>query len=85
MPHIVLEYAFDPPMTEEVFDKVAARLEPCLDAQGVRWVQSFLALDRRRRICIFEAADAEAVRAAYRTAEVSFVRAWSAEAITEDD
>jgi hypothetical protein len=85
MPHIIVEYAFDPPATEEDFDRMAEQLDPCLDARGVRWVQSFLALDRKSRICIFDAPDAETVRAAYRSAKVGFVRAWAAEAITGDD
>ena len=85
MPHIIVEYAFDHPMTDEEFDEMADRLGPCLDARNVRWVQSFLATDRKRRLCIFEAADAEAVRSAYRSARVGFERAWAADAITDDD
>jgi hypothetical protein len=85
MPHVIVEYAFDPPVTEEECDRMAEQLEPCIEARDVRWVQSFLALDRRSRICVFEAPDAETVRAAYRSAKVGFVRAWAAEAITEDD
>jgi hypothetical protein len=85
MPHIIVEYSFDPPITEEEFDHVATKLEPCLEAREVRWVESFFALDRRSRICIYEAPDAEAVREAYRSAKVGFVRAWAAEAITDDD
>lgn len=85
MPHVIVEYAFDPPATEEEFDAMAARLDPCLEGRDVRWVQSFVALDRRRRVCIFEAPDAEAVRSAYRSAKVGFERAWAAEAITDDD
>jgi hypothetical protein len=85
MPRIIVEYQFDPPITEEEFDRMADQLEPCLDAHGVRWLQSFLALDRRNRICVFDAPDAESVRSAYRRAKVGFVRAWAAEEITEDD
>lgn len=85
MPHIVVEYAFDPPLTEEEFDRIAERLDPCLDARSVRWVESFWASDRTRRICIFEAADAESVRDAFRSAKVGFGRAWAAEHITDDD
>jgi hypothetical protein len=48
-------------------------------------VRSFVALDRKRRICIFDAPDAEAVRESYRSAGVRFERVWSAEEITEDD
>jgi hypothetical protein len=85
MPHIIVEYAFEPPLTDEEFDAMAERLDPCLEARDVHWVQSFLAQDRRRRICIFEAPDAESVRAAYQSAKVGFERAWAADAITDDD
>jgi hypothetical protein len=85
MPHIIVEYAFDPPATEEEQDQIGERLGPCLEGRDVRWVQTFLSLDRRRRICVFEAADAETVRVAYRSANVVFERVWSAELITDDD
>jgi hypothetical protein len=85
MPHVIVEYAFDPPITEEEFDRMAEQLDPCLEGRDVRWVQSFLSLDRKRRICVFEAPDAEAVRDAYRSARIGFERAWAAEAITDDD
>jgi hypothetical protein len=85
MPHVIVEYEFDPPITEAECDAMADQLQACLDARDVRWVESFLSLDRRNRICIFEAPDAEAVRSAYRSAKVGFVRAWAAEAIRDDD
>jgi hypothetical protein len=85
MAHIIVEYAFDPPLTEEEFDAMAERLEPCLESRSVRWVESFFARDRSRRICVFEAPDAESVRDAYRSAKVGFERAWAADAIGEDD
>jgi hypothetical protein len=85
MPHVVVEYTFDPPMTEEQFDAIAEKLDPCLQARDVTWKESFVAQDRRRRICIFEAPDAETVRAAYRSAGVSFGQAWAADIVTEDD
>lgn len=40
--------------------------------------RSFLSTDRRRMICAFEAADAEAVRTAYRSAGEAFDRVWVA-------
>jgi hypothetical protein len=85
MPHIIVEYVFDPPMTEEDFDAMAEKLDPCLEARGVTWAASYVAQDRRRRICIFEAVDAQSVREAYRSAGVGFERAWAADAITDDE
>jgi hypothetical protein len=85
MPHVIVEYAFDPPATEEELDRIAEQLDPCLEGRDVRFVQSFVSLDRRRRICVFEAADAETVRSSYRSASVVFERIWPAEHITADD
>jgi hypothetical protein len=82
---MIVEYEFDPPATEEELDAMADKLEPCLEGRDVRWVRSFVAADRRRRICIFDAPDADQVRASYRSAGVAFVRVWAAEEITEDD
>jgi hypothetical protein len=44
-----------------------------------------MSLDRRRRVCVFEAADAESVRASYRSAGVKCERVWAAEEINDDD
>jgi hypothetical protein len=85
MPLIIVEYAFDPPITDEAWDALADRVSPCLDERHAKWVTSYLSLDRRRRICVFEAADAEAVRQAYRMSSVRFERAWTAEQILDDD
>lgn len=85
MPHIIVEYAFDPPATDEEFDRMAERLDPCLEGRDVRFVESFISLDRRRRICVFEAGDADAVRTSYRSANVAFERVWPAEHITDED
>ena len=85
MPLIILESVFDPPVTQEEFDAMAERVSPCLDERHATWVTSYFALDRRRRICVFEAKDAEAVRQAYRSSGVKFERAWVAEQVTDED
>ncbi len=74
-PFIIVKYAFDPPISDEAFDEVFDKTNRCLD----------LALDRKRRICVFEAKDAEAVRQAYRMAGTKFERVWSAEQISNDE
>lgn len=79
MAHVILERSYDPPLTEELFQELSARLMPCLDRAGVRWVRSHLSLDRRRLICHFEATDAGMVRDALRQARVVHERVWSAE------
>jgi hypothetical protein len=78
MAHVIVEYVYDPPLSEEDFQKNGEKLGSCLQAHGVRWVATYLATDRRRRVCIFEAADAESVRASFRSASVAFERVWPA-------
>src|SRR5688572_16976303 len=79
MPHLIVETEFDSPLTDEERDRQAQRLDPCLEAHGARWMRSYLSTDRRRIVCEFEAADAEAVRGAFRSARVGFTRVWTAE------
>jgi len=79
MAFLIMEKEFDPPLSAEAHDAEARRLDPCLDVHGVRWIRSYLSTDRRRMICEFEAADAEAVRDSFRSAGVAFVRVWAAE------
>jgi hypothetical protein len=85
MPLIILKSVFEKPISEEEFDSLADRVTPCLEERHARWVTSYMALDRKRRICVFEAVDAEAVREAYRMSGVKFERAWTAEQIVDDE
>jgi hypothetical protein len=79
MANLIVEQTFEVPLTDEEHNRAAARLDPCLEAHGAKWMRSYLSLDRRRMVCEFEAADAEAVRASYRSAECAFDRVWSAD------
>jgi hypothetical protein len=79
MVHLIVEYSYDPPLTDEQHNEMAARLDKCLEAHGARWLASYLAHDRKRMVCEFEAPDAESVRASLRSANVKFERAWSTE------
>jgi hypothetical protein len=76
---MIVEYKFDPPATDAIFSTSENALKPCLEARGIRWMRSYIAKDRRRRICVFEAVDAEAVRTAYHSAGVKFERVWTAD------
>jgi len=79
MAHLVVEVLLDPPLTDEEHNRMGNRLDQCLEAHGARWMRSYLSVDRRRMVCEFEAPDAEAVRASYRSANVGFERVWVAE------
>jgi Protein of unknown function (DUF4242) len=79
MPYLIVEYLYNPPLTDEDLNASSARLNPCLDVRGVRRLRTFLATDRRRGFCEFVAADAESVREAFHTAKVPFERMWAAD------
>ena len=81
---IIIESSFDPPISEEEFDALAEQVTPCLDERDATWVTSYMATDRRRRVCVFEAKDAESVRQAYRLSGVKFDRIWAADQIKDD-
>jgi hypothetical protein len=79
MAHLIVEQTFGVPLTDEEHGLLGQKLDKCLAMHGARWVRSYLATDRRRMVCEFEAADAEAVRTSYRSAGVRFDRVWTAE------
>ena len=78
MLHYIVEQKFPMRLTDEQHDQTARQLDPCLKARSVSWVQSFLATDRLGMLCEFEAESAEAVRDAYRSADLPFARIWQA-------
>ena len=82
---IILESSWEEPISDEEFDKLAAQVTPCLDERQATWLTSYMATDRRRRICVFHARDAESVRQAYRLSGVKFDRVWAAEQIEDDE
>lgn len=81
MPRIIVERTFEPPLTQEDLDAVEARMAPCLEIYGVRWIRSSWSEDRRRMICEYDAPDAESVRAVQHEAQARFDRVWTAEVL----
>ncbi len=84
MAHLIVEQTFETPLTDEVHGILGQRLDKCLEAHGARWLRSYLSIDRRRMVCEFEAADAEAVRQSFRSAGIGFDRVWTAELYARD-
>ena len=84
MATMVVEQSFDHPLTSDELNAMAKRVDPCLEAHGARWMRSYIAADRKRVLCEFEAADAEKVRESYRSAGVAFERVWTADVFSRD-
>lgn len=78
MSTVVAEYLYDPPLDDAARAASDRHLEGCLEVRDVRLLADHLSLDRRRRVRIFEAKDADAVRYAHRSANVAFTAIWPA-------
>ena len=75
---VLVSRAFDAPI---VFEDLQAQEDAqawCLHSYRVRFLQSLVALDRRRMLCLYAAPDAEAVRHAQRGAGLPFEQVWTA-------
>jgi len=79
MTRIILETSYDPPFTEQEWDKGQTQLSPCLQERDIRWIRSLVSPDRRRTVCEFEAPDAEMMRDSLRRAGASYDKLWVAE------
>ena len=77
MPYFIVEYEFDPPLSEQALGTAFEALAPCLQVRGVRRLRSWFADDMTRGVCEYEAADTQSLRDAYRQASVGFARVWS--------
>ena len=78
MPQYIVEHEYRTPLTDELHDEEAKRTDPCLQQHGVTWIASYLAVDRMKMVCEFEAGSQEHIRNALRSAEVPFARVWPA-------
>jgi hypothetical protein len=76
---IVVFTEYDSPLSDEGNAGMSKRVFPCLELYGAGWVRSFLATDRLRMLCEFQAADTETLRLLLRSAKVTFGPTWRAE------
>ena len=78
MTTIVLEKAYDEPVTEEQIAQMRSVTEACLDINDVKRIKTYVSTDRRRFVCIFEASDAEAVRRSMDSVKMPYGKIWTA-------
>lgn len=74
---VLVRRVFEEPVAIENLEAREADHAWCLQAYGVRFLQTFLARDRRRMLCLYAAPDAEAVRHVQRQAGMPFESAWT--------
>ncbi|MEX2615546.1 MAG: DUF4242 domain-containing protein [Alphaproteobacteria bacterium] len=75
---VVVERSFTEPATIEDLQAREDASSWCLDMHDVRFLKTYVALDRRRMICFYTAPDAEAVRKVHETTGLPYDRAWAA-------
>ena len=68
MPRFIIERNFAEEV--ELTKDKAAEIRRINDEEGVEWIFSFLSADKRKSYCLYEAPDAESIRAAARRADV---------------
>jgi HEAT repeat protein len=68
MPLFMIERNFAEQL--QVTPEVAAAINAINDEESVRWLISFLSADKKKTFCLYEAASAEALRAAARRAGI---------------
>ena len=68
MPRFLIERNFAQQV--EVTKDAASQIKQINDEEGVKWLFSFLSPDKRKTYCLYEAPDAEAIRAAARRANL---------------
>ena len=78
MTHLILERAFDPPLSlADVHERVRSS-GWCFDLHQVGWQGSFLSADGRTMVCSFVAPDVESARVALRKTGADTRRLWAA-------
>lgn len=80
----VVERDFGGAVSDADLSATMERLGPCLEQYGLRWVHSYLAEDKTRMTCIYEAPDADSVRDANRSAQAHFDRVWRADVVAPE-
>jgi hypothetical protein len=75
--NLILERAFDEPLTPEDVLDGARESARCFDLYRVNWHGSFLSQDGHTMICRFSAVDMESARLALRDPDVDLSRFWS--------
>lgn len=62
MPRFIIERSFAEKL--EVTKEASDHVQQINDAEGVKWIFSFLSADKRKTYCLYEASNADAIRRA---------------------
>ena len=76
--YVVVERLFPSPVTPDFVAHALREKGWCLDLHRAEYVESYLAADGLRMVCLFRAPDAESVRLANEQAAVPYTNVWTA-------
>lgn len=80
--NVLVERRFDAPVALEEIQSREDAASWCLEAYRVKFARTLLSQDRKRMLCLYQAPDAESVRAAQREAGMPFEAVWAFQSIT---
>jgi hypothetical protein len=75
--NVFASWSFEEPITLEELESIDPSSSVCLRNHRVRILRTFVASDRRRVVCLCQAADAESVRLALRDTTRPVERVWA--------
>lgn len=78
---VIVERSFDQPSVFEELQAAEDAVAWCLQQHRVRFVRSYLSLDGRSMVCVYEAPDADSVRETQRIGKLPFSRVWGANVV----
>ena len=78
MEHVIVERTFAAPVEPARIEDMKRTHAWCFQQNRVRFVESYLSVDGKRMICIYEAPDAESVRRLNRQAALPYDAIWTA-------
>ena len=73
---VIVERELDPALDEAAI-RAAAEDDTCRSQWGCRLLGTYLSIDGRRCLCLYDAPDAESVRQVQKTGTLSYERAWT--------
>ena len=74
MTTVMMEYAYEAPLTDDELTKFVELLRTCLEVREIEWQRAYLSLDRKTLICVYEARDASLVQRVHGMLGVPFAR-----------
>lgn len=74
---IVVERSFEEAKAFDELQRAELAVAWCLEQHGVQFLRSYLSLDGRSMVCLYDAPDAESVRETQRRGSLPFTRAWA--------